>query len=309
MVYAPQGQSGNFFNRQERNVRSLQLVEALTISKDDWLGQHVFKSASTCSARASTATSTTASRSTSSASTARWPSARVLTAPSHPEVSGTEFAVFAQDRWRVNDRLSFELGMRSDRRHRRAGELLAARGLSLSVLPEGRGILRGGFGKFAERTPLTVGAFTQVRGADVHPLRRGRPAARRLRSPSITCRRRRAQDAGEHGPDRRLGSAVRPPLLLQGGVPAPQRLACLHRQSRCEPRPADAGLGRRVEILGDRDDRAVSGERAPRPDRLLRALAQHARSERLRPVLRQLPQSDHPGRTRTRSVQPTCPIG
>src|SRR6478672_7923645 len=34
MVYAPQGQSGNFFNRQERNVRSLQLVEALTFSKE-----------------------------------------------------------------------------------------------------------------------------------------------------------------------------------------------------------------------------------------------------------------------------------
>ena len=30
MVYAPQTQSGNFFNRQERNVRSLQFVEALT---------------------------------------------------------------------------------------------------------------------------------------------------------------------------------------------------------------------------------------------------------------------------------------
>ena len=30
MVYAPQGQSGNFFNRQERNVRSVQWVEALT---------------------------------------------------------------------------------------------------------------------------------------------------------------------------------------------------------------------------------------------------------------------------------------
>jgi len=30
----------------------------------------------------------------------------------------------------------------------------------VSVLPEGRGILRGGLGKFAERTPLTVGAFT-----------------------------------------------------------------------------------------------------------------------------------------------------
>ena len=33
--------------------------------------------------------------------------------------------------------------------------------MSVSLLPEGRGILRGGFGKFAERTPLTVGAFTQ----------------------------------------------------------------------------------------------------------------------------------------------------
>ena len=43
MVYAPQGQSGNYFNRQERNVRSLQVVEALTFSLDDWLGQHVFK--------------------------------------------------------------------------------------------------------------------------------------------------------------------------------------------------------------------------------------------------------------------------
>ena len=33
--------------------------------------------------------------------------------------------------------------------------------MSVSLLPEGRGILRGGFGKFAERTPLNVGAFTQ----------------------------------------------------------------------------------------------------------------------------------------------------
>jgi len=43
MVYAPQSQSGNFFNRQERNVRSLQFVEALTYSKEHWGGDHVFK--------------------------------------------------------------------------------------------------------------------------------------------------------------------------------------------------------------------------------------------------------------------------
>src|SRR4030095_15554029 len=44
MVYAPQGQSGAFFNSQERNVRSLQAVSALTFAEDRWRhGQHVFK--------------------------------------------------------------------------------------------------------------------------------------------------------------------------------------------------------------------------------------------------------------------------
>ena len=44
MVYAPQTQSGTFFNSQERDVRSLQMVGALTIAQDRWRwGQHVFK--------------------------------------------------------------------------------------------------------------------------------------------------------------------------------------------------------------------------------------------------------------------------
>src|SRR5262249_27059524 len=79
-----------------------------------------------------------------------------------PEVTGTEFATFAQDRWRVNDRLAFELGFRTDRDDIVEKVNYSPRaGVSVSLLPEGRGILRGGFGKFAERTPLTVGAFTQ----------------------------------------------------------------------------------------------------------------------------------------------------
>ena len=42
MVYAPETQSGSFFNDQEREVSSLQWVEALSLSRD-WRGQHVFK--------------------------------------------------------------------------------------------------------------------------------------------------------------------------------------------------------------------------------------------------------------------------
>ena len=70
--------------------------------------------------------------------------------------------MFVQDRWRVNDRLAFELGLRSDRDDIVEKVNYSPRaGMSVSLLPNGRGILRGGFGKFAERTPLAVGAFTR----------------------------------------------------------------------------------------------------------------------------------------------------
>ena len=43
MVYAPETQSGGFFNDQERNVRSYQWVEALSLTRNLFSGQHVFK--------------------------------------------------------------------------------------------------------------------------------------------------------------------------------------------------------------------------------------------------------------------------
>jgi TonB-dependent receptor-like protein/carboxypeptidase family protein len=162
MVYAPQTQSGHFFNRQERHVRSFQYVEALTYSKEKWAGDHMFKVGLDLQnsrfegdnfshpVEARRLDSSLAERTTYSPS---------LT---HPEVSGTEFALFVQDRWRVNDRLAFELGLRSDRDDIVETVNYSPRvGMSVSLLPNGRGILRGGFGKFAERTPLALGAFTQ----------------------------------------------------------------------------------------------------------------------------------------------------
>ena len=162
MVYQPQTQSGNFFNRQERNVRSFQYVEALTFSKEKWAGDHMFKVGLDLQnsrfdgdnfshpVEARRLDASLAERTTYSPS---------LT---HPEVTGTEFAIFAQDRWRVNDRLAFELGLRSDRDDIVEKVNYSPRaGMSVSLLPNGRGILRGGFGKFAERTPLALGAFTQ----------------------------------------------------------------------------------------------------------------------------------------------------
>ena len=161
MVYAPQGQSGHFFNRQERNVRSLQFVEALTLSKN-WHGEHVFKFG--LDLQHSRFDGIAYSQEVDVVRLDGSLAERTTFLPplTNPEVSGTEFALFAQDRWRVSDRLNFELGLRMDRDDVVEKVNYSPRiGMAVSLLPEGRGILRGGFGKFAERTPLMVGAFTQ----------------------------------------------------------------------------------------------------------------------------------------------------
>jgi Carboxypeptidase regulatory-like domain/TonB dependent receptor len=158
MVYAPQTQTGSFFNAQEREVSSLQWVEALSVSRN-WRGQHVFKFG------------TDLQRSQFSGFSASRPieirrldgSLAELTTFGNrtaQQVSGFEFGTFAQDRWRVNSRLTFELGLRLDR------DAIVERpnwspraGVAIGVAPEGRAILRGGFGKFVQRTPLNVDAF------------------------------------------------------------------------------------------------------------------------------------------------------
>ncbi|MEZ5285135.1 MAG: TonB-dependent receptor [Vicinamibacterales bacterium] len=161
MVYAPETQSGDFFGQQERHVRSVQLVEALTVSQD-WVGQHVFKFG--FDLQHSRFDGDSIGHEVDAVRADGTLAERNLYLPdlAHPEVSANEFALFAQDRWRVTDRLTVEVGIRSDRDGVANRVNISPRvGASISLLPEGRGILRGGLGKFAERTPLTVGAFTQ----------------------------------------------------------------------------------------------------------------------------------------------------
>ncbi len=161
MVYAPQTQSGSFFNSQERSVRSYQIVEALTMSRD-FAGQHVFKVGLDLQDSRYDGDDFSQQldvRRLDGSLAERTTYSPVLT---HPEVSGLEFAVFGQDRWRLNDRVMFELGLRVDRDDIVETVNFSPRGgASISVLPEGRGILRGGVGKFDQRTPLDQGAFTQ----------------------------------------------------------------------------------------------------------------------------------------------------
>jgi hypothetical protein len=158
MVYAPQTQSGSFFNDQEREVSSLQWVEALSVSRN-WRGQHVLKFGTDL--QRSQFTGFSASR---PIETRRLDGSlaelTVFGNRTAQDVSGFEFGAFAQDRWRVNPRLTFELGLRADRDAIIERPNWSPRaGVAIGVAPEGRAILRGGYGKFVQRTPLNVGAF------------------------------------------------------------------------------------------------------------------------------------------------------
>ena len=159
MVYGPETQAGGFFNDQERDVRSYQWVEALSLSRDLWSGQHVFKFGTDL--QRSEYTGVSVSRPVESRRLDGSLAERtIFGGPSNQYVIGTEFAVFAQDRWRLNSRVTFELGLRLDRDAVVEGVNWSPRaGVAIAVLPEGRAIIRGGFGKFAQRTPLNVGAF------------------------------------------------------------------------------------------------------------------------------------------------------
>lgn len=159
MVYAPDSQSGGFFNDQERHVTSVQWVEALSLARHLGHGEHVFKFGTDLQASGFHGTSlsrpveirrldgTLAERIDFGGSTSQ-------------RVRGLEVAAFAQDRWRVNSRVSVEAGGRLDR------DAIVDRvkwspraGVAVAVLPQRSAIVRGGVGKFVQRTPLNVGAF------------------------------------------------------------------------------------------------------------------------------------------------------
>jgi hypothetical protein len=161
MVFAPASQGGRFFNDQERDVTSVQWVQALTLSRDLWRGQHVFKFGADL--QHSRYRGASASRPIEIRREDGSLAERIdFGPPSTQRVAGVEAALFAQDRWRVNDRLTIEAGLRIDRDAVVEGMSWSPRaGAAFAVLPEGRGILRGGYGTFVQRTPLNVGAFTQ----------------------------------------------------------------------------------------------------------------------------------------------------
>lgn len=166
MVYAPATQSGSFFNDQEREVATFQWVQALSFTRN-WRGHHVLKFGTDL--QRSHFDGTSVSRPVEVRRLDGSLAERtIFSGPSAQQISGYELAIFAQDRWRVGSRVTFEGGFRGDR------DAVIQRfnwspraGVAIAVQPEGRAIIRGGYGRFVQRTPLNVEAFPSFESREV----------------------------------------------------------------------------------------------------------------------------------------------
>jgi hypothetical protein len=162
MVLTPDGRQGAFFHRQVRDSRSFQWIESVTRSVSSRAGTHLVKAGLDLLHTRYQGTVDNQDVEI------RDREGRLLESVAFPgsaslSTSALDVAVFAQDRWRVSDRLLVELGLRLDRDGVLERASVSPRaGAAFSVLANGRGIVRGGGGVFAGRTPLNVATFAQL---------------------------------------------------------------------------------------------------------------------------------------------------
>lgn len=159
MVISPQGNSGSFFNEQDRDTFSVQWAQSLSVARSGPSGEHLVKvglDLLTASYRGSSESRPVDVQRLDGSLAERI----TFDGPSHQQVDATDAALYLQDRWRAADRVVFDLGLRLER----DGvldrlNLMPRLGAALSLRSESRTVLRGGAGLFYQRTPLNVGAF------------------------------------------------------------------------------------------------------------------------------------------------------
>jgi len=156
---------GNYFNRQHRLTSQYQFVQTMTTHRTLGGRSHAFKAGIDLLHATYDGTSRS---STLLIERADGTLARRLdfSGESTQAVSGTEAALFAQDRVQITPRWHVEAGLRLDRDGvLRTVNVSPRIGTALRLDEAGNIVVRGGWGLFVERTPSTAGAFTSFESA------------------------------------------------------------------------------------------------------------------------------------------------
>lgn len=162
MNFAPNVNSGNFFNQQARNSKRYQALEVYSFSPPKFAGEHFMKVGGGINYV------TFDGRNKSN-------SVRILRADGTRSQqldfigSGqlsrnqTQFLGFFEDSWTLNRRLKIDYGVRYDHNNVTSENNFAPRvSFAFLPLPDGRTVVRGGIGLFYDDVDMNVATFTQL---------------------------------------------------------------------------------------------------------------------------------------------------
>ncbi len=162
MNFAPDVNSGNYFNRQDRRSTRVEALEIYNFTPPNFAGAHFMK--------VGVGLTHTAFDGRNRSNTVRI-LRRDGTISQQIDFVGegvlsrntTEFSSFFEDKWTINDRLTLEYGVRFDR-DSIANENNFAPRLAFAFAPirDGRTVIRGGVGLFYDRINLNTATFSQM---------------------------------------------------------------------------------------------------------------------------------------------------
>ena len=162
MNFAPNVNSGNYFNRQDRRSTRAEALEIYNFTPPDFAGKHFMKvgvglTHTTFDGRNTNNTVRILRRDGTTSQKIDFTGDGVLSR------NTTEFSSFFEDKWTINDRLTLEYGVRLDRDTIAKENNLAPRlAFAFSPLRDGRTVIRGGVGLFYDRINLNVATFSQL---------------------------------------------------------------------------------------------------------------------------------------------------
>jgi hypothetical protein len=162
MVLAPDVNSGNFFNRQDRRSRRYEGLEVFNFNQPELWGSHFIKAGAGVSYSKFDGSNTSNSVWIVRADGTR--SQQIdFVGPGMLSRNKAEYLSFLQDKWSINNRLTIEFGVRYDRDDM-ANENNVAPRIAFALMPiaDGRTVIRGGVGLFYDKIDLNVATFTQM---------------------------------------------------------------------------------------------------------------------------------------------------
>ncbi|HEY8409747.1 MAG TPA: TonB-dependent receptor [Pyrinomonadaceae bacterium] len=160
-LIAPDRNFGGWFDRQHRESRRYELLEVYNFRPQAWRGSHAFKTGLNFSHTSFTGMDRSTPVTILRENSTRYQSID-FTGAGVLEQNQNEFSVFLQDKWIVNKRLVFDLGLRYDRDQIGKQNNFAPRlGIVIAPTDSDRTIIRGGVGLFYDKIPLNVGSFEQ----------------------------------------------------------------------------------------------------------------------------------------------------